>query len=94
MASKKFRSCFITGVEVNDDMIVLEDSVHLYWHIDRKACSPELVKSFKSWFDNIYMKGIPQTLTIFEYSIGTNADGESIHIVNKIYNGQSSYGVM
>ena len=86
---KLFNSCFITDVEINDKMIILTDSTKQCFYIYRYNCAPETISSFEMWFKMLYLRGIPQTLTIVDYSIAQNEDGESIRIVNKLIAGTS-----
>jgi len=87
MMTKRLSSCFICDVEINDTQIILTDSGKKCFYIDRKACSKETIDSFKTWFENCYMKGIAQMITIVDYVIGENSDGESIMVVNKLISG-------
>ena len=81
---KKFMSCFICGVEIDDEKIVLEDSSHKFYFIPKNDQTLDVVENFKMWFEHVYKKGIPASMTIIDYSIGENKDRESIRIVNKL----------
>ena len=79
---KRFRSCFICGVEIHDDTIVLEDSGRNQFIIDKK--DKTAVESFAFWFKSVYLRGIPQVLSIIDYSIVQKNEAESYCLVNKI----------
>lgn len=79
---KRFRSCFICLVEMHDNFIGLEDSGHNAFVIDRS--NKEAVASFMFWFKNVYLKGIPQVLTIIDFDIVQKNEDEYINLVNKI----------
>lgn len=64
--SQHFASRYIVDVSIEESYIQLGDSSRAKYYIDRQ--NTELVKQFKSWFQNVFSKGIPGTLTIFEYS--------------------------
>ena len=89
---KRFRSCFICGVEIDSEkkLVTLEDSGKNSFYIFTDKCSPEALASFQMWFENFYVKGIPQVLTILDYSIAENEDGENVYTVNKMIAGSSS----
>ena len=86
---KRFRSCFICGVEVHSSKIVLEDSGHQCFAIDKSDSLA--MESFAKWFKEFYLKGIPQVLTILEYSF-VEKDGEQMCLVNKLIPGATSRG--
>lgn len=79
---KRFRSCFICGVEVHSEYIVLEDSGRNLFIVDKQ--DKQAFESFVPWFKNVYLKGIPQVLTVIEYSIVPKNNDESYCKVNKI----------
>ena len=83
--SKKFRSCFICGVDIEGNQVVLEDSGRNAYVFDLSTATDELKAQYKDWFKNIYLKCIPQVLTVLEYHISTNADGESICVIDKMF---------
>lgn len=56
MDTLNFKSCFIVGVKLNDELAILEDSAHCKYFV--KAENKEAMQSFKSWFNNVYIKGI------------------------------------
>ena len=82
--AKRFISSFICKVDIESDKIVLEDSSHNQYYIDRSKASIETIENFKLWFAEVYMKAIPATMTIVDYTIGENVDGESIMVVNHL----------
>ena len=79
---KRFRSCFICGVEMHDDIVVLEDSGRNQFIIDKK--DKMAIGSFVFWFKNVYLRGVPQVLSIIDYSIVQKNEEESYCLVNKI----------
>ena len=79
---KRFRSCFICGVEIHDDFVVLEDSGRNQFIIDKK--DKMAIESFVFWFKNVYLRGVPQVLSIIDYSIVQKNEAESYCLVNKI----------
>ena len=81
---KRFRSCFICGVEIYSHKILLEDSGKNIYIILRDSASIDTLESFNRWFKNVYLKGIPQVLTVLDYRIDEDEDGISCQIVNKI----------
>ncbi len=93
MATKRLSSCFICDVEVNDSQIILIDCGRRCFYIDKKSAAKETLDSFKTWFESCYMKGIPQMITIIDYKIEENADGEAIMAINKLFPGTIPAGV-
>lgn len=79
---KRFRSCFICGVELHDDVVVIEDSGKNQYVIDKQ--NKDAIESFVLWFKTVYLKGIPQVLSIIDYSIASKNADESFYLVNKI----------
>ena len=79
---KRFRSCFICGVEMHTNCIILEDSGRNQFFIDKNNKSA--LDSFVLWFKSVYLRGIPQILSIIDYSIVQKNENESICLVNKI----------
>ena len=44
------------------------------WSLDLSE-DPSLAAQFKTWMEKIFLKGVPQTLTVFEYEdVGTETD--------------------
>ena len=79
---KRVRSCFICGVEMHDDIVVLEDSGRNQFIIDKK--DKMAIGSFVFWFKNVYLRGVPQVLSSIDYSIVQKNEAESYCLVNKI----------
>jgi hypothetical protein len=83
--SKKFKSCYVSDVEITNQQIILKDcsnNIFIIFTDDEK-----LVKRFKHWFKHIYLECIPQVLTVFEYEIIEKNEFEVIQKVkNIIYN--------
>lgn len=79
---KKFRSCYICGVEIGQKDVLLEDSGKNTFIVHRDNAIA--IESFKLWFEEVFMKGVPQVLTIIDYSTEANADGEAVCAVNKM----------
>lgn len=76
---KAYRSCYIVDVQIADDEIRLQDSSHCSYYI--KTSSKDTMSSFKSWLKNVFLKGVAQTLSVFEYEVAQE-DGEAkIYIV-------------
>ena len=82
--TKRFISCFISGVEIDDKKIVLENTGHMQYIIDRATASIETLDNFKTWFSDVYLKCIPATSTIIDYDIAEDSNGECIMLVNKL----------
>ena len=79
---KRFKSCFLCCVEMHDRFIMLEDSNKDRFYIDRE--DKVALESFVFWFKNVYIKGIPQVLTIIDYSYAKKSEDEVMCIVNKL----------
>ena len=76
MNKRCFHSCFAINVDVVGSEAVISDSTRAKWHVDM---SDEKVKAdFKNWLKNVFLKGVAQTLTVFEYEIrGEDPDQEA-----------------
>lgn len=79
---KRLRSCYICEVSIYSDYVVLEDSGRVEYYITKDNI--DAMASFKLWFSTVFMKGIPQVLTIVDYAVMTSKDGDSIFSVNRI----------
>ena len=79
---KRFKSCFLCCVEMHDKFIMLEDSNKDRFYIDRE--DKVALESFVFWFKNVYIKGIPQVLTIIDYSYVNKSEDEVVCVVNKL----------
>lgn len=77
--TRRFHSCFVTDVQASDKGTVITDSTRCRWYV--RTDSDE----FKSWLKNVFLKGIAQTLTVFEYVEVGDAPDVEYHIV-KFYN--------
>jgi hypothetical protein len=66
MSDIRYRSCYIVDIIIKNDNIQLSDSVGRNYIV---ANSEIALESYKKWFNNVFLKGIAQTLTIFEYII-------------------------
>ena len=80
--SKKFKSCYISDVEITKQYIILKDCSNNTFVIftDKE----DVLKKFKIWFNQIYLECIPQVLTIFEYEIVEKNEFEVIQKVKNI----------
>lgn len=81
---KKFNSCFICNVEIGDGKIVLQDSYRNDFYIVKGDSPKSAFDEFKNWFREIYLACIPQTLTVLQYHISENADGESVAVIDRL----------
>lgn len=75
MASARcFHSCYVTDVKTSGHMVEIKDSARGVWRLDLNE-DPSLAVQFKIWMEKIFLKGVPQTLTVFEYEdVGTETD--------------------
>lgn len=64
MKEAKFHSCYIVDVIVAET-IILKDSSKIVFYVD--PTEKEIIVQFKQWFKELFLKGIPQTLTVVEY---------------------------
>lgn len=81
---KRLRSCFICGIEIYNHKIVLEDSGRSTYTVLREDKPSDALESFNRWFKDVYLKGIPQILTVIDYRIEEDEDGVAHQVVNKI----------
>ena len=88
---KRFRTCYIVDVALGDEAVVLEDSAHNEFYFPRD--DKDAAESFKTWFCDFFLKGIPQCLTIIEYSIIDTPDGLSKMRISKIFANPNVYGI-
>ena len=77
--NRKFRSCFIVDVNFKGDIIVLSDNARNKFYVNLNNAN--LVTQFKTWFKEIFTKGIAQTLTIFEYELVDVSECETLTVV-------------
>ena len=84
MENKKahFISCFICGVDFEDEYVVLTDSGRQRYFISKN--DKEVIADFKKWFDDIYLKCVPQKLTVLRYDIVDKNEFEAICVVKKM----------
>lgn len=80
--SKKFKSCYVSDVEITNQQIILKDCSNNMFIIFTD--DEELVKQFKLWLKHIYLECIPQVLTVFEYEIVEKNEFEVIQKVKNI----------
>ena len=60
-----FHSCFVTDVKTEGMVVQFKDSARGSWNLD--LSDKDLAIQFKTWMEKVFLKGIPQTLTVFEY---------------------------
>lgn len=67
MSGRRFHSCYIIDVtdEPKYSRIRLTDSTRMSWFVD--VNDKDTAESFKSWLSGSFLKGVPNTLTVFEY---------------------------
>lgn len=63
--TRNFHSCFVVDVKCHGTTVTLTDSTRGLWNIDLK--NEDMSIQFKNWMEKIFLKGIPQSLTVFEY---------------------------
>lgn len=81
---KAYHSCFLTDVKIAKDMIIVEDSYKNRYYVETD--NAEAVGSFKTWFKQVFMKGIAQTISIFQYEIKPIEEGISGMFIVKFMN--------
>lgn len=65
MTTRRFHSCFAIDANVTGSEAVITDSTRCRWHVD--LGNAEAQAGFKSWLKGVFLKGVAQTLTVFEY---------------------------
>ena len=80
-----FKCSYISDVCIEKDKIALVDSKRVIYVIDKTYPNEELINQFKTWFNTVFSKGVPQFLTVFECE-RTEKDNEVYFIVKKILN--------
>lgn len=60
-----FHSCYVTNVKTEGSIAQISDSARGVWSID--LTDHQLLSQFKTWLEKVFLKGVPQTLTVFEY---------------------------
>lgn len=66
--ARRFHSCYVTDVKTEGNTAQISDSARGVWSID--LADHELLLQFKTWLEKVFLKGVPQTLTVFEYEDG------------------------
>lgn len=84
MNAKKFRSCFVTDVQVMQGKAVLADSAGRQYVVSLEDES--LKAQFASWFKAVFCKGVAQTLTIFSYETADISECETELHITKFMN--------
>lgn len=73
MSNRSYHSSFIVDVSIRDTLVTLTDSTRGRYSVD--LTDKEVFEQFKTWFHTVFLKGIPQHLTVFEYKdVGKDAD--------------------
>lgn len=76
MKEKKFRSCFAVDVSAGVGDVVITDSARCRWHVD--TGNEEAASGFRSWLKDVFLKGVAQVPTVFEYETrGEPPDAEN-----------------
>lgn len=81
---KAYHSCFLTDVKIAKDLITIEDSYKNVYYVE--TSNVEASNSFKIWFKQVFMKGIAQTVSIFQYEIKPIEEGISGTFITKFLN--------
>lgn len=81
-----YHSCFIADVQITDSLVRLQDTSKAYYYID--IHDEEVMKSFKTWLQDVFLKCKAQTLTVFKYEIRPMPDcaDETEMFITKIMN--------
>ena len=77
--NRMFRSCFIVDVNFKNDYVILSDNARNKFYVNLKNAN--LVAQFKTWFKDVFTKGVAQTLTIFEYELVDISECETHTII-------------
>lgn len=77
--NRMFRSCFIVDVNFKNDYVILSDNARNKLYVNLKNAN--LVAQFKTWFKEVFTKGVAQTLTIFEYELVDISECETHTII-------------
>lgn len=85
-----YHSCFIADVQITDSLVRMQDTSKAFYYID--IHDEEVMKSFKAWLQDVFLKCKAQTLTVFKYEIRSMPDceAESALFITKIMNASSS----
>lgn len=76
-----FKSCYIIEVIVDKNYITLIDTTQTRYYINTN--NKNILSQFKSWFNEIFLKGISQTLTIFQYELADVSECETKMLIVK-----------
>lgn len=84
-----YHSCFIADVQITDSLVRLQDTSKAFYYID--IHNEEVMKSFKTWLQEVFLRCKAQTLTIFKYEVRAMPDcvNEPAMFVTKIMNATS-----
>ena len=81
-----FTSRYISDVIVSEETICLIDTKYHKLYIDTH--DTDVVKQFKNWFKNFFVKGKAMTPTIVNYEKRNNSDsddGEVLYFIKKFF---------
>lgn len=81
---KAYHSCFLVDVKIQRDFIILEDTGRNTYYVDR--ADQIASDSFKVWFKTVFMFGVAQTISIFEYETKPIEEGLSGMFIKKFLN--------
>ena len=81
---KAYHSCFLTDVQIAEDEIRILDSYRNPYYI--KLSDKESLASFKSWFKKVFLKGIAQSVSVFEYRLEHREECEVGTYIVKFFN--------
>lgn len=66
-ATNRFHSCFaVDASKASEAEAVITDSTNRRWHVD--LSDPAAKADFKKWLAGVFLRGVAQTLTVFEYA--------------------------
>ena len=81
--SKNYASRYIVDVEIQPTYVELGDPSRAKYYIDRSDA--KLMEKFKHWFKSVFQKGVPGSLTVFEYA-KHEVDGEIKKVIKDFLN--------
>ena len=81
-AIKHYSSRFIVDVNITNDYISLIDPSHTRHIIE--LTNEKGIQSFKAWMQNVFLKGVAGTLTVFSWH-KKEVDGEARTIIDQIF---------
>lgn len=82
--TKSYHSCFLVDVKISPGFVILEDTGKNIYYVDR--ADQNAFMSFKEWFKQVFIKGIAQTISIFEYETRPIEEGLSGAFIKKFLN--------